>query len=349
VAYAVTNVSKTGGTLYATGTVNGTFTFKNTGTSNGTQTVSYTIYASPTNTLGAGNVVVTSGTTAFLNGGVTSSPIPFSGSWPSTSGNYYLIASLSSPDSAGASGPTASAFTIAAAVDYAVTTVNFTSVATTAIGTAASGNFQVENNGPDGGTQPVTWDVYANTTPTTAGSPVLLATGSTPALLAGTLSPVISFSGGVWPSTAGYSYLVVSVSVSGDQDLNPANNTMAVFDEALSNTTNNAFGTATSMGITLAPPMSIQVAGNLTATNNFLSFNAGTANTVTFTVTWTTSASVTLNVLNTADTVIATASATGTSLSTTWTLTAPEQNQLTYLQLNTSGTPGVYVMTITVN
>ena len=109
------------------------------------------------------------------------------------------------------------------------------------------------------------WDVYANTTPTTAGTPVLLVSGTTFALAAGTLSPVISFSGGSWPSTAGYYYLVVSVSVSGDQDVNPANNTMAVFDEALTNSTNNTLANATSMGITLALPMSIQVAGNLTA------------------------------------------------------------------------------------
>jgi hypothetical protein len=349
VAYAVTNVSRTGGTLYATGAVNGNFTFKNPGTSNGTQTVSWTVYASPTSTLGAGNVVVASGTTAPLNGGATSSPIAFSGSWPATPGSYYLIASLSSSDSAGASGPTASASTIAAAVDYAVAAVNFSSVATTTFGGAVSGTFQIQNNGPNGGTQPVTWQVYANTTPTTGGTPVFLASGSTPALAAGNLSPVLAFSG-TWPSTAGYYYLVVSVSVLVDQDLNPANNVMAVFDAALTDPANDVFATATSMGITLAPLMSIQVTGSLTATNlnDFLSFNAGATNNVQFSVTWTTSASVTLNVLAPGPSTIATASATGTSLSTLWSSSA-SAGLLRYVQLNnTSGAPGVYVMTITV-
>jgi hypothetical protein len=241
---------------------------------------------------------------------------------------------------------TASTFAVVTAkVNYAVTAVNFSSVATTSLGGPVNGTFQVINNlGFNGGTQPVSWTVYASTTPNISGSSVLLASGATPALASGATSPVIPFAG-TWPATPNY-FLVISVSVQVDQEQNPANDTVAIFDEALSNTTNNAFATATSMGITLQSGISMQVMGYMAAgiTDNYLSFGAGTAGTITFSMVWATSASVTLSVLDATPTILDSASASGTSLSLMWTIDA---NQVRYVHINTTGAPGVYTLTIT--
>lgn len=345
VTYAVTVVNNTG-LLFAGGTASGTFTIKNQGSSNGTQTISWSVYASPTPTLGSGSTVIQSLTTVALGSGA-SVTVPFTGTWPITPNSYYLIASISSPDSAGASLASAVTYSVVAAVDYAVSTLNFSSVATTP-GGAVSGTFTIHNNGPDAGTQPVTWQVYADTTPTLTGAPVLLASNTTPFLGPGGTSPVISFNG-TWPAGVGYYYLVVKVSVLVDQDQNLANNIMPVFDAALTDPTNAAFATATSMGITLAPLMTLQVMGTLSDLDDFLTFNAGTATNVTFTMTWTTSATMTLTVLappGPPGTTDVTVTATGTSMSTAWPVGA-SAGQLRYLHLNTTGVPGIYVLTIT--
>jgi len=351
VSYAVTAVSNTG-SLFAGGAASGTFTIKNQGATSGTQQISWTVYASISNTLGGGSIVVATGTTGGLSGNGTNTITYTTGVWPTTPNNYYLIASLSSQDSAGASAASGTPYSVVAAkVDYFPFNVSFGSVATTTPGNPVSGTFQIQNNGPNAGTQPVTWQVYADTTPTLTGSPVLLESSTTPALgIAGT-SPVIPFSG-TWPTGAGYYYLVVKVSVLVDQDQNLANNIMAVFDATLTDPANNNFAGATAMGITLAPSMSLQVTGTLSDLDEFMTFNAGTAATVKFTMAWTLSATVTLTVLTPPGppgTTDFTVPATGTAMPTTpWTVDG-SAGQLLDLHLNASVAPGIYVLTINAN
>jgi hypothetical protein len=84
---------------------------------------------------------------------------------------------------------------------------------------------------------------------------------------------------------------------------------------------------------------------------DYLTFNTGTANTITFSATWAVSTSVTMSVLQPPGpgTVITTASATGTSLSMPWTPNAGDKNQVRCLQLSAAAATGIYTMTITVN
>ena len=99
VNYDTVSVVNTGGTGGGT-PLNGTFTFTNNGTGNGTQTVSWQVYTSLNNTIGAGDELIDSGTTAPLNMGITSAAIPFSGTWPIpvTDTTYYLISEISATD-----------------------------------------------------------------------------------------------------------------------------------------------------------------------------------------------------------------------------------------------------------
>ncbi|HVP17889.1 MAG TPA: hypothetical protein VMU36_02770 [Spirochaetia bacterium] len=356
VNYAITAMSNPGG-QFSGGTASGTFTIKNQGSSSGTQTIFWTVYASPTPALGAGSSVIQSGTTGAL-GSPGTTTVTYSGVWPapSTPTTYYVIASISSADSAGASLASA-AFSISPAqVDYAISALTFTSVATTTPGTPMNGSFQLTNNGPNPGTQNVSWQAYASATPSLAGSTLVIASGTTPPLAA-TNSSIVNF-GGTWPATPGYNYLVVVVSVLVDQDTAPANNMGAVFDAALTDPANNNFATATSMGITLQPGMTIAVTGNLTSTNldDFLSFNAGNAASVTFSIAWAgAAASVMLSIYappGPPALPLPPGSASGSSspLLLTWPVLATDSNQLRYIDVNNAGgAPGIYTMIIKAN
>jgi hypothetical protein len=362
VNYAVTAVSNPGPQLSG-GAASGSFTIKNQGSSNGTQTISWTVYAStPTATLGPGSSVIQSGTTGPLTSGGTAT-IPFAGAWPTPSApaTYYMIASISSPDSSGAILASTSFIIGPAKVDYAVASVSY-GVVTTVPGGAVGGTFTLTNNGPNAGTQMVSWEVYASTTNslTATPAPVLLTSGTTSALPAlGTA--IIPFTT-TWPLTYGTYYLVVKESVQVDQDQNATNDvgatttptSVGIFSAAASEPNNNVFSTAPVLGITLVPGMSIEVMGTLSVADpdDFLGFNAGTANSVTFTMSWPTAANVNLSVLAPpTPTVIASASVLGTtSVSLMWTLTPGDLNQVRYINPhNALSAPGNYTMIITAN
>jgi hypothetical protein len=87
-----------GGITTAGSTISGTFQIRNIGTNDGTQNVAWAVYASVFNVLNASAIRIASATTGPLNAGITSiPPIAFS-SGPLASGNYYLIATVSSPE-----------------------------------------------------------------------------------------------------------------------------------------------------------------------------------------------------------------------------------------------------------
>ena len=306
VDYNVTALNDTSTSHVAGSAISGNFTMKNVGTANGGQNVSWAIYLSTSPTLGAGGTVIDANTTTPLNAGASSSPISFAGTWPNTPGTYYLIATVSAPD--GLTEPNNSlaslAITISAAqVDYIATSIACTSGAVLS-GGPLTGSFQITNNGPNNGTQYVNWQVYASTSNTlTTGTPVLVAAGSTPNLNAGVSSPVINFSG-QWPLTYGNYYLIVKLTVPVDINTVSAGNPLAtstttpvgfINEASYESTTpsNNAVPGA-SVGITLQPGMSLSVTGTMAATpgdtDDYLQFNTGTANTITFSMSWTTTA-----------------------------------------------------------
>ncbi len=86
----------------ATGILDGGFTgnfrIKNNGAINGTSAVNWAVYRSDDAFFDSGDLNLISGIQAFLNPGIESSPIPFSGLWPSTEGTRYLIVVLSAND-----------------------------------------------------------------------------------------------------------------------------------------------------------------------------------------------------------------------------------------------------------
>jgi hypothetical protein len=80
------------------GTLNGTFDIVNTGITNGVSSVQWGVYASKSNPVwGTNDYKVASASVAALAGG-TGTSVNFSGTWPSASGNYYLIVRISSID-----------------------------------------------------------------------------------------------------------------------------------------------------------------------------------------------------------------------------------------------------------
>ncbi len=362
VDYSVTAINNTSATLLAGDAASGNFTLQNVGTAGGAQTVSWTVYISTSATLGAGGTVLTAGTTTPLASGATST-ITFSGTWPSTPGTYYLIATVSSPDGLVAPNNTlaSSAISITAAnVDYSVTSVTCTSGAVLS-GGAVSGNFQMINNGPNNGTQYVTWQAYASTSSTLSGSAQLVASGSSAPLNSGVSSAVIPFSG-QWPLTYGNYYLIVKVTVPVDVDVNLANNVRATgtttavgfINEASYEPANNSYLTAPALGITLQPGMSLYVTGSLSLTDldDFLAFNTGTANTITFSMSWATTGSVNLEVDDTTGTLVQGVGITSfTSVSLSWPTTGYTPNVPMLIDSKNVGatSPGAYTMIISAN
>jgi hypothetical protein len=90
----------------------GNFRIINNGTINGTAAVNWTVYRSDDAFFDDGDFEFFSGIQAFLNAGIESSPIPFSGLWPSTEGTYYLIIVLSASDEGDTSNDTLSSSAI---------------------------------------------------------------------------------------------------------------------------------------------------------------------------------------------------------------------------------------------
>ena len=303
VTYAVIGVSSTGGTPFAGGAASGTFTIQNQGNSNGTQPISWTIYASPTASLGTGTVVVASGTTGSVNG-QTSSPVTFTtGVWPTTPNNYYLIASISSQDSTGASAASVSSYgVVLAQVNYTVTAVNYVAASPTP-GGAVSGTFTYHNGGPDNGTQMINWQAWASTTTTLTATPlpVLIAQGTAGLLNNGITSGAIPFSG-TWPLVYGNYYVVVKVTVPVDNNTSGNNLGATGSSTAVGIYTvgipHQPYSSPFNLGIAFQPGMSISVTGNLASGDaiDFIEFSTGTANNITFSATWSPNAYAALEV-----------------------------------------------------
>jgi hypothetical protein len=304
VTYAVTAVSNTG-LLFAGGAAGGTFTIQNQGNSNGTQQISWTVYASPSITLGTGSVVVASGTTGSVNG-QGSRVINFTGVWPTTPNNYYLIVSISSQDSTGATAASATTYNVVLAqVNYTVTAVNYGAV-TTNPGGAVSGTFTYHNGGPDNGIQSVNWEAYASTTNTLTAvpSPVLIASGTAGPLNNGVTSLAIPFNGN-WPLVYGSYYLVVKVTVLVDNNTSVNNLGATATSTPVGiytvGTPHAPYGSPYVLGtpmVAFRPGMSISVTGTLASGDaiDFLEFSTGTAISITFAATWPSSANAALEV-----------------------------------------------------
>ncbi len=364
VDYAVTAVNNTGG-LIAGAALSGNFTVINSGTANGTQTVSWEVYASTSSTLGAGSILVASGSTAPLNVGQSSTPV-FAGTWPSTAGTYYLIAKVAASDELNTANNVlaSSALTVNPAnVDYTVTSVAYTGATPPPPippAGAMTGSLQFSNIGANNGTQYVTWQVYASKLSTLDGTAVLVASGSSPALASGASSSVISFSGS-WPLVFGNYYLIAKVTVAGDVDTNLTNNVLATttttpvgFYAAIEpNDDSVNLTNATNLPPTLRPGMSISVTGSLTSIDTYdvYSVNTGTAASVTFSMSWSAFRNANLYVDSGPGpvTIDSTSVTNLKSLSLFWTVDIANTTRWIALQQGAGSNVGSYTLVITAN
>jgi len=358
VDYSVTAVTSTGG-LVAGAALGGSFTVLNSGTANGSQTITWQAYASPSPTLGGGSTLVASGTTSQLNAG-QSAPVLFTGTWPSTAGSYYLIARISATDDPNTANNTLPSTVLAvtpASVDYQVT-----SIARTGGGTdpasALNGTLQFTNNGPNAGTQYVTWQVYASKVTVLDGTAVLVASGTYAPLAASASSSLIGFSG-TWPLTYGNYYLIARVSVPVDVDTNATNNTLTsasttavgFYTPSIQNNNVN-LSNPNVLPITLQPGMSLSVSASMPGTDlyDIYQFNTGTAASVTFTWSWGSTGATNLYVFNAPSTFIQSVGTTATSLSMLWSpVDAANTNRWIGLNNASGGSLGGYTLIITAN
>jgi len=282
VDYTVQNVLSTG-TSVAGDPLSGTFQVHNGGTAPGAQPVSWTAYLSLDATLQVGtDIVIDSGTTTALAAGATSaSPIPFSGTWPSTPGSWHLIVSVSASDdivpanNAAASGATATA---APSVDYTVQAIS--STGGTTAGSALTGSLVIRNAGSHNGTQSVPYSVYLSSDPVlSVGTDQLIATGSLalPGLTAGASSSALPVAS-IWPASATPRTWYLIAAVGAGDDTNATNDVVASAS-VLVNPPNIDY-TVTAVNNTGATTGGSALAGNFTIKN---SGTAGGSASVTWT------------------------------------------------------------------
>ncbi len=224
--YVIDAVSNLGGTT-AGAAISGQFTYRNSAAvGNGSQPVFWSVYTSTLATLnGTDEVLIDSGTAPALGAASVPTAVSFSGTWPSTAGSYYLIASLSASDEVNtANNATHSAALAITAppppdIDYRI--VGVINTGGTTAGTALSGTFTFANQGTSAGTQQVPWTVYLSADAVLdGGDPVADADFAAP-LGAGATSAAIPFTG-TWPAGAGTWYLIAGVASL--EDVVPLNN-----------------------------------------------------------------------------------------------------------------------------
>ncbi|MBN1835309.1 MAG: hypothetical protein JW820_05625 [Spirochaetales bacterium] len=224
--YSLTSVSNVGGSTTG-GSIDGELTVQNVGTAGGVQTAYWTAYLSTNTTLEIGtDPVLDSGTLGTLAAGVSSGPISFSGTWPSSSGTYYLIVQVAADDDIDASNNTgASGAVVVSApnVDYYPTAI--TNTGGTATGGALSGEFAIDRFAGDPASDTVYWRAYVSSDAVLdIGTDQILDSGSIAPLSSGGSSGPIAFTGS-WPEAPGPYCFILAVDA-GD-DINPGNDVMA--------------------------------------------------------------------------------------------------------------------------
>jgi hypothetical protein len=225
VDYGVNQIIHSSGTT-ADGAFSGTFKIQNSGGDAGSDSVHWWAYVSTDNAIGS-DIMVDSGTTPGLGGSVISGSIPFSGTWPSSAGDYWLVIALSATDdinNGNDDGIIGAPITVTGVpsldVDYTTVLVsNGTPVAATSSG--ISETFTFYNGGADNGGASVTWIARRSLDTVLDGSDVVIDAGSTTALNASATSSAIAL-GGAWPASGGVYYIIVSVSSS--DEINTTNN-----------------------------------------------------------------------------------------------------------------------------
>jgi hypothetical protein len=110
-------------------------------------------------------------------------------------------------------------------VDYTVPATTFAASGTVGAAIPGGQSFTLHNNGTADGTQPVDWKVYLSVNLTLDGGDTVIASGTKPALTAGTSSPV-GLTVGTFPAVPPGPYYLIA-EVSSADDTTPLNNSSA--------------------------------------------------------------------------------------------------------------------------
>lgn len=222
VNYAVGSISSPSASVAPGEAVSESFTYSNNGVDAGSASVYWYAYVSTKSSLdGSTEVPLDSGVASALTGATTSPQVSIGGTWPTTSGTYYLILKLSagddvdSTDNADSAGPLDVAPT--GSVDYVVSSVTsqYTLVTT---GSLLSEKFTVKNIGDTAGAETIFWDAYASSDAVWDAGDQLVSSGELPALAAGDSHSNV-FIGSTWPPAEGHFYLIVSVTAADDAEV----------------------------------------------------------------------------------------------------------------------------------
>jgi hypothetical protein len=81
----------------AGGSLSGVFDLQNTGSRDDTGELRWTVYASRDGSIGAGDLILASGSLQGLASGQEIEDVPFSATWPADGGDYFLLVLLDSP------------------------------------------------------------------------------------------------------------------------------------------------------------------------------------------------------------------------------------------------------------
>jgi hypothetical protein len=298
---------------YTGESISGTFTVTNVGDADGGKPVSWWLFLSEDGAFGGDpEILIASNITSELDAHATSSPpVTPSGTWPAEDGTFHILIMISAEDDMNHTNNKIDAGSISLGrpkVDYEVVDVLYTGGSAKIPGESLTGEFTYANNGPEDGILDLSWEVYASLNAAKSIDPadIKIASGTGLAKLSAgpPVSAPKSFSGS-WPLEGGDYYLKVMIT-SPDDDQNTSNNIQAsavtrigIFmetepnDEWLELPGSGGFnvleGASPPNPIVLKPGMSIRIEGADISKDNrddVFRFNTGTADVITFTVTW---------------------------------------------------------------
>ncbi len=226
VDYGITTVPA-GGFAIVSSAVSETFAFENTGADAGSSSVFWYAYQSLDTEYQDSDALMDSGSIGGLAAGATSGAITVDGTWPSTSGTYYIIVRVQSGEDVDATDNIASssAFDISAGSVVDNVPLSLTSTYGTVLsGSTINESFVVKNTGTLPGNNNVGWTLYLSTDQIRDGTDQAAATGSIGPLAGGATSATI-YPAGNWISAGTY-YLIVEIDDASGDDGDTGNNTI---------------------------------------------------------------------------------------------------------------------------
>ena len=197
----------------------GTFSIANNGSKAGGYAVSWATYLSINDTYETGDAPIDTGTISALGAGASSGDISFSGFWPSTPADYYILAVITADDDADDTnnlGAAAVTVTPEPVVDYVIIDTVFPAGGSP--DSFYNGSFRITNQNSATGSEDINWTVYRSIdTSLEPGTDPPVDSGTQSALGGGAQSPVIIFSGR-WPAGEDTYYLFITIDSADDAD-----------------------------------------------------------------------------------------------------------------------------------